>query len=300
MGRPRIHTPELAATICERIASGESLREICEPDTMPSRETVRRWILHNDGAIEGEQDSGFSGQYARAKAASAEAFEDRIMANCSALESDRLTMPQATGRKSAAELLFKLAAIRAPKTHRDLTKLEHFIGPPLLQAFMQFYGFDEAKAWEAVNFYRERFKVTGLYENHVFDGVMPLLEDLNGQGRQLYVATSKPWVFAREIARHFDFAKHFKVIYGSELDGTRTNKVELIAHLMAEEGLDPATTLMIGDRKHDLIGARSNGVDAAAVGYGFGSYEELNAEAPTWHFETLAEMHQAFVANYTS
>lgn len=104
----------------------------------------------------------------------------------------------------------------------DLAKLEHFIGPPLLQAFMQFYGFDEAKAWEAVNFYRERFKVTGLYENHVFEGVMPLLEDLSSQGRQLYVATSKPWVFAREIARHFDFAKHFKVIYGSELDGTRT------------------------------------------------------------------------------
>ncbi|PHN52494.1 HAD family hydrolase [Pseudomonas sp. ICMP 8385] len=177
----------------------------------------------------------------------------------------------------------------------DLTKLEHFIGPPLLQAFMQFYDFDEARAWEAVNFYRERFKVTGLYENRVFDGVIPLLEALNGQGRQLYVATSKPWEFAREIARHFDFAKHFKVIYGSELDGTRTNKVELIAHLMRKEGMDPATTLMIGDRKHDLIGARSNGLDAAAVGYGFGSFAELSAEAPRWHFETLEEMHQAFL-----
>jgi phosphoglycolate phosphatase len=102
-------------------------------------------------------------------------------------------------------------------------------------------------------------------------------------------------VFAREIARHFDFAKHFKVIYGSELDGTRTNKVELIAHLMAEENLDPANTLMIGDRKHDLIGARSNGLDAAAVGYGFGSHEELSAEAPAYHFETLEALHQAFL-----
>ena len=171
----------------------------------------------------------------------------------------------------------------------DLTKLEHFIGPPLLQAFIQFYDFDEAKAWEAVNFYRERFKVTGLYENRVFEGVTPLLVTLSGQGRQLYIATSKPWVFARAIARHF------KVIYGSELDGTRTNKVELIAHLLAEEGLDPANTLMIGDRKHDLIGARSNGLDAAAVGYGFGSFEELNAETPAYHFETLAELHQAFL-----
>lgn len=177
----------------------------------------------------------------------------------------------------------------------DLGKLEHFIGPPLLQAFMQFYGFDEAKAWDAVNFYRERFKVTGLYENRVFDGVKPLLDTLRDQGRQLYIATSKPWIFAREIARHFDFDQYFKVIYGSELDGNRTDKVELIAFLMAEEGLDPSTTLMIGDRKHDLIGAKRNGLDAAAVGYGFGSVEELSAEHPAYYFETLAELHQAFL-----
>ena len=176
----------------------------------------------------------------------------------------------------------------------DLAKLEHFIGPPLLQAFMEFYSFSEAQAWEAVGFYRERFSVTGLYENQVFDGVTPLLEELAGQGRQLFIATSKPQIYAREIARHFDFAKYFKVIYGSELDGTRTNKVELIAHLMAEEGLDPAQTLMIGDRKHDLIGASQNGLDSAAVGYGFGSAEELSSHNPTYHFETLAQLHQAF------
>lgn len=178
----------------------------------------------------------------------------------------------------------------------DITRLEHFIGPPLLQAFMQFYDMDEARAWEAVGHYRERFKVTGLYENMVFEGVPALLETLAGQGRTLYIATSKPWLFAREIARHFDFARHFKLIYGSELDGTRTDKVELIAHLLAEEKLDPAHTLMIGDRKHDLIGGLRNGLDVAAVGYGFGSHEELTAEKPTHHFSTLAELHEAFVA----
>ena len=176
----------------------------------------------------------------------------------------------------------------------DLGKLEHFIGPPLLQAFMQYYAFDEARAWQAVNFYRERFKVTGLYENEVFEGVIELLQALEGQGRHLYIATSKPWEFAREIARHFNFAKHFKVIYGSELDGTRTNKVELIAHILEQERLDPANTLMIGDRKHDLIGARSNGLDCVAVGYGFGGREELEGETPTYHFETLAQLHAAF------
>ncbi|RJG12682.1 HAD family hydrolase [Pseudomonas cavernicola] len=178
----------------------------------------------------------------------------------------------------------------------DLHKLEHFIGPPLLQAFMQFYAFDEAKAWQAVGYYRERFQVTGLYENQVFAGVGELLALLQGQGRTLYIATSKPHIFAREIARHFDFAKYFKVIYGSELDGTRTNKVELIQNLLAQEQLEPAQTLMIGDRKHDLIGARSNGLDCAAVGYGFGSHEELLAEAPTYHYPTLAELQDAFCA----
>lgn len=177
----------------------------------------------------------------------------------------------------------------------DLSRLEHFIGPPLLQAFMQFYDFDEARAWDAVNFYRERFKVTGLYENRVFEGVGELLQALEGQGRTLYIATSKPWVYAREIARHFEFDRHFKVIYGSELDGTRTDKVELIAHLLEQEQLEPAQTLMIGDRKHDLIGARRNGLDAAAVGYGFGSFEELSAEQPAYHFATLSELHRAFL-----
>lgn len=176
----------------------------------------------------------------------------------------------------------------------DLAKLEPFIGPPLKQAFMQFYGFDEQKAWQAVEHYRERFKVTGLYENLLFEGILELLDLLRGQGRTLYVATSKPTVFAKEIARHFAFDHHFTLIYGSELDGTRTDKVELIAHILTEQGLNPSETLMIGDRKHDIIGGIRNGLDVAAVGYGFGTEAELLAESPTYHFRTLAELRQAF------
>lgn len=179
----------------------------------------------------------------------------------------------------------------------DLTALEHFIGPPLLQCFMASYGLDEATAWQAVNHYRERFKVTGLYENRMFAGVPSLLDALQAQGRTLYIATSKPTVFAEEIARHFGFDRCFKRIYGSELDGTRTNKVELLAHLLESENLAPGSALMIGDRKHDLIGARSNGVQAVAVGYGFGSREELLGEAPAFHFETLEALHGAFMGN---
>jgi phosphoglycolate phosphatase len=176
----------------------------------------------------------------------------------------------------------------------DLAALEHFIGPPLLQCFMHTYQLSEELGWQAVNHYRERFKVTGLYENRVFDGIDALLGQLVAQGRTLYIATSKPTVFAREIARHFGFDRHFKVIYGSELDGTRTDKVELIRHLLAEEGLDPADCLMIGDRKHDLIGAHRNGLQAVGIGYGFGSHAELMAESPAWYFASLAELQQAF------
>jgi len=128
----------------------------------------------------------------------------------------------------------------------DLTALEHFIGPPLLQCFMATYALDEATGWQAVNHYRERFRVTGLYENRVFDGVETLLE-------------------------------------------------ALLAHLLDSERLAPGSALMIGDRKHDLIGARSNGLQAVAVGYGFGSREELLGEAPDFHFETLEEMRRAFI-----
>ncbi|MDP3979049.1 MAG: HAD family hydrolase [Pseudomonas sp.] len=200
-----------------------------------------------------------------------------------------LTDPREGITRSVQHALAKLG-IDEP----DLTALEHFIGPPLLQCFMHSYGFDEARAWQAVGHYRERFAEVGLYENRVFEGVTALLELLQAQRRTLYIATSKPRVFAVEIARHFDFARHFTLIYGSELDGTRTDKVELIGHLLAQENLDANNTLMIGDRKHDLIGARRNGLDAAAVGYGFGSFAELQAEAPTYHFQTLAELHRAF------
>ncbi|MGA4815862.1 HAD hydrolase-like protein [Pseudomonas aeruginosa] len=102
-------------------------------------------------------------------------------------------------------------------------------------------------------------------------------EALVGRGHTLYVATSKPGVFAREIARHFAFDRHFKAIYGSELDGTRTHKDELIRHLLDSEGLAAEHCLMIGDRMHDLLGASRGGVACIGVGYGFGSEDELRA-----------------------
>jgi phosphoglycolate phosphatase len=200
-----------------------------------------------------------------------------------------LTDPREGITRSVQYSLNKLG-IDAP----DLQALEHFIGPPLLQCFMHSYDLDEATAWQAVGFYRERFAVSGLYENQLFTGIHELLQLLSEQQRTLYIATSKPTVFAAQIAAHFDFARYFKVIYGSELDGTRSNKVELLAHLLQQEQLPPEQCLMIGDRKHDLLGAHANGLHSAAVGYGFGSQAELSSHNPAYHFTTLDQLHQRF------
>lgn len=176
----------------------------------------------------------------------------------------------------------------------DTAKLETFIGPPLLHSFMTFYSFTEADAWRAVAIYREYFKRSGMFENEVYAGIPELLQLLQSQGRLLYVATSKPRVFAEQILVHFKLDTYFEKIYGSELDGVRTDKTELIAYIIAESCLAKDRTVMIGDREYDIMGASNNDIDSIAVGFGYGSRHELIAAKPTYHFQTLGELTEAF------
>ncbi len=169
----------------------------------------------------------------------------------------------------------------------ERARLYPFIGPPLKESFMRFYGFDSAKADEACLRYREYFSVTGLFENEVFPDIPPLLESLAARGRALYIATSKPAVFARRIAAHFDLERYFTAIEGSELDGTRTNKAELITHILEKHSLNPERCLMIGDREHDIKGATANGLASIGVGYGYGSEEELRSAGASWYVEDV-------------
>lgn len=175
----------------------------------------------------------------------------------------------------------------------DRAELECFIGPPLKQSFMDFHGLDAEQADRAVAAYRERFGAQGMFENKVYDGIPELLAALHRSGRQLFVATSKPWFYARQIVSHFNLDGFFGRVYGSELDGTRVEKHALIAHILRDARIEAGAALMIGDRRFDLIGARHNGVANAAVGYGYGSAQELAAEAPDHYFATLAELDQA-------
>jgi phosphoglycolate phosphatase len=151
-----------------------------------------------------------------------------------------------------------------------------YIGPPLQASFTQMLG-GEARVAAAMAAYRERFADVGLYENVLYPRVREVLQTLIEQGERLILATSKPHVYAQRIVEHFQLEPYLEALYGSELDGTRTDKRELLGYLLEQQRLDGAECTMVGDRKHDAIGARANGVAAVGVLWGFGSREELTS-----------------------
>jgi len=155
------------------------------------------------------------------------------------------------------------------------------IGPPLLGSFATLVG--EADAKMAVKHYRDRFGDLGYRENELYPGIIEVLAALREHEVRLLVATSKPTFYARKIIDHFGLSSYFEDVCGSELDGTRADKTDLLAWIVAEKRLEPASTVMIGDRRHDVIGARNNAIDGVAVLYGYGSHDELN-EAGAAHF----------------
>jgi phosphoglycolate phosphatase len=154
--------------------------------------------------------------------------------------------------------------------------LERFIGPPLRDAFRELLATDDAAVIEsAIARYRERFREVGMYENRVYEGIPEALELLDSSGARLFVATSKPRVFAERILEHFCLASHFVSIHGCHLDGTFSEKAKLIAHILAHEHLSAADTLMVGDRHHDAAAAIGNRVIPVGVLWGYGTREEL-------------------------
>ena len=165
----------------------------------------------------------------------------------------------------------------------NLDNLESFIGPPLSESFQKNYGFEPSQAQDAVDFYREYFSTSGIYENVVYPGIPALLADLKSKRKELVVATSKPTVFANQILNSFNLYQYFTTVVGSHLDGTRTSKTEIIAHALSTLGKPKEnSTVMVGDREHDIIGAQGNAIDSIAVTYGYGSLLELQRANPTY------------------
>jgi phosphoglycolate phosphatase len=158
----------------------------------------------------------------------------------------------------------------------DADALAPWIGPPLEQSFRERVGLAPDDAARAVADYREYFEPRGMYENAVYPGIPELLERLRANGVRLALATSKPTLYAERILVHFELAPHFEHVVGSFLDGRRTDKAELVADALALlDGVPRERAVLVGDRRHDLLGARANGIAAIAVGYGYGAREEL-------------------------
>ncbi|HDX9579585.1 TPA: HAD family hydrolase [Bacillus pseudomycoides] len=161
-------------------------------------------------------------------------------------------------------------------------QLLSFIGPPIQHSFASMYGMNEKQVIGAVTYYREYFKTTGMFENHVYEHIPSVLQELKSAGKRLFVATSKPTIFAKQILEHFQMAHYFEAIVGSNLDGTRIAKADIIQHILhTYHDLEKEHVVMIGDREHDIIGATQVGIDSIGVMYGYGSKEELMAAGAT-------------------
>lgn len=161
----------------------------------------------------------------------------------------------------------------------DDATLRTFIGPPIMDSFRSIPGFTEAQAVEAVRVYRTWYAAEGLFRARAYDGMPEALCRMHEAGCHLYIATSKPTVYAEKIAAHFGFAPYLTGIVGSNLDNSRSDKAEVIRAVLTQYGIsDAASVLMVGDRKFDLNGAARAGVDGLGVTFGFGSREELSRE----------------------
>lgn len=170
-------------------------------------------------------------------------------------------------------------------------KLYPYIGPPLHHSFMQFHGLSEEDAARAVDFYRERFSEVGLFENEVIEGILDLLRDLQERGVTLIVATSKPEEFTNRILERYDLMRYFTCAVGSTLSGLRPEKADVIAYIREKyPEIAAENTLMIGDRKFDILGAHACGLPAVGVLFGYGDRAEMEAAGADYIVETVEEL----------
>lgn len=175
----------------------------------------------------------------------------------------------------------------------DRSTLYPFIGPPLTESFIKYFGFSKEQSSEAVEIYREYFSVKGLFENNPYDGIPEMLKTLSEGGKTLLVASSKPEIFVRKILDHFDLTKYFLFAAGSELNHTRVDKHEVIEYAMASCNLsDRSDIIMVGDRHHDIHGAKKSALLSVGVTYGYGSREELTEAGADYVVDSVAELRE--------
>lgn len=175
----------------------------------------------------------------------------------------------------------------------DKEELKKFIGPPLMDSMQKYYGMTEEEAAQGVVYYREYYTEKGIFENSVYEGFMDSLKALRASGRTILMVTAKPEDYAKLIAEHFGFAEYFDGIYGASMDESRNKKADVIRYALHESGIENENlekVLMVGDRNHDILGAKENGLDSMGVLYGYGSREELEEAGADYIAETTADI----------
>lgn len=177
-------------------------------------------------------------------------------------------------------------------TEENPDNLRCFVGPPLQESFMSYSGLDEEQTKQAVAFYRERFSKVGMFENSLYPMIPELLELLKINDKILGVASSKPEIYVKQILEYFGIAQYFDTIVGSELDGTRSKKAEVIEEALARLHMQNARdkVLMVGDKEQDVAGAKSCGLQCIGVAYGYGSREELEKAGAVYIADTVEDL----------
>ncbi|MBQ5362114.1 MAG: HAD family hydrolase [Clostridia bacterium] len=178
-------------------------------------------------------------------------------------------------------------------TVEDRSELFCFIGPPLHESFEVYYGFSRKDAFRCVDAYREYYAVKGIFENKVYEGIADCLAALKASGVGISLATSKPEGYAKQILEHFGLIAYFDAVAGSNMDGSRTKKSEVVERALALLGNpDVRDCVMIGDREHDVLGGKAHGMDTIGVTFGYGSEDELIRAGATHVAHTPAEIVQ--------
>ena len=173
----------------------------------------------------------------------------------------------------------------------DRSELYKFIGPPLKDSFMRYYSFSEGEAEQAIAYYREYFRDIGIFENRVYEGVEDMLKTLCDEEKTIVLATSKPEEFAIRILEHFGLSKYFTIMAGASMDSSRSKKGDVIAYAVSLcDNFNKDTAVMIGDREHDVIGAKENSLKSIGVLYGYGDENELKVAGADYIVSSPADI----------
>ena len=176
-------------------------------------------------------------------------------------------------------------------TVENKKELYNFIGPPLIDSFMKYYDMNYDDGLKAVEYYREYFGVTGIFENRMFDGVPQLLDKIKKSGRTISLASSKPEQYAIRILEHFDLLKYFDFVGAATMDESRSKKSDVITYTLEKLNVtDKSKVVMIGDRHHDIEGANQNGLDSIGVLVGYGDRKELESAGATYIVDKLVDI----------